>query len=144
MGHLILLGDRGIVTGKVALACPYAIVTVLGTVARLVSLESETTAPPVGANVVRETVPVAVWLLEAALTWFGLKVTETTVCAPACREASRLSANSAKGATMDRSTECLNEPGAWKRVTMDILLLPEQHFNPWRERGRITPGAWSA
>jgi hypothetical protein len=60
-------------TGKVALACPAAMVTEAGTVAVELALERAITAPPAPAGLLRVTVPVVV---PPAVTVAGFRVSE--------------------------------------------------------------------
>ncbi len=66
-------------TVNVALAAPAGTVTLAGTVAADILLESETVAPPYGAGPLRVTVPVED---EPPLTLVGLSVTEDNVSDP--------------------------------------------------------------
>ena len=60
-----------VVTGKVVVVAPAATVTLAGTVAMVLSLDSVTTAPPAGAGLLKVTVPVEEL---PPVTLVGLKV----------------------------------------------------------------------
>ena len=73
--ELVLEDTTSVVTVKVAEDCPAGTVALVGTVAALVlELESDTTAPPVGAGEVKVTVPVE--LADPPTTLPGLRVRE--------------------------------------------------------------------
>jgi hypothetical protein len=65
-----------LVTVNVALVAPAATVTLVGTLAAPLSLESTTCAPPLGADPLRVTVPIEE---DPPVTLVGLSVTEESV-----------------------------------------------------------------
>lgn len=69
----VAVDTADVLIGNVALAAPAATVTFSGTVAAKLLLDSATPAPPLGAGLLRVTVPVAA---APAVTLVGLSVSE--------------------------------------------------------------------
>jgi hypothetical protein len=69
-----------VLTVKFALLAPAPTVTLAGTLAAALSLESITCAPPVGASPVSVTVPAEDWVPPVTLV--GFSATEESVAAP--------------------------------------------------------------
>jgi hypothetical protein len=77
-----------VLTVKLALVAPAAMVTLPGTVAGAVLLESVTTAPPVGAGPLSVTVPVEFCVPPTTLV--GFKVNEASVAAWVAADCSKI------------------------------------------------------